>query len=287
MNEFDIYIESTGSMDVYPGNRMAVFRNLLPEPLQLDGDWRVALAEIIFPSSIKNITTTGYMIYTPKTPYDDMLPSNAGSSGGATMVRREDWSDNATFNDGEYQTVDEILKLLEVGTSSKKPLAKAELQGDRVWLNFHQGYGLSFHDRSILNVLGFEGIPDTNRGGFFLGSNNLVQEQTQPIKSDYPIDITTGTDIFFVYCNMIEQQNIAGTKAPILRVIDTKRKLKDGGLALTSTITHRSFRELQFKKLVLSSIREIFIELVTATGDYVPFLGTGRVVLTLKFRKFG
>ena len=46
MNEFDIYLESTGSMEVYPGNRMAVFRNLFPEPLQLDGDWRVALAEL-------------------------------------------------------------------------------------------------------------------------------------------------------------------------------------------------------------------------------------------------
>ena len=85
---------------------------------------------------------------------------------------------------------------------------------------------------------------------------------------------------------MIEQQNIVGSKAPILRVIDTKRKLEDGGLTVNSTTTHRSFRELQYKKLVLSSIREIFIELVTATGYYVPFLGTGRVVLTLKFRKF-
>ena len=285
MNEFDIYIESTGSMDVYPGNKMAVFRNLLPEPLQLDGDWRVALAEIIFPSSIKNITTTGYMIYTPKTPYDNMSRLKPDSSG-ATIVRREDWSNNATFNAGEYLTVDEILKLLELGTSTKKPLAKAEIHDNRVQLKFNQGYGLSFHDRSILNVLGFNGVPDTNRGGFFIGSNKLVQEQAQPIKSDFPIDITSGTDNFFVYCNMIEQQNIAGTKAPILRVIDTKRKLKDGGLTVTSTTTHRSFRELQYKKLVLSSIREIFIELVTATGDYVPFVGTGRVVLTLKFRKF-
>ena len=285
MNEFDINIESTGSMDVYPGNKMAVFRNLLPEPLQLDGDWRVALAEIIFPSSIKNITTTGYMIYTPKTPYDYMSRPKSDSSG-ATIVRREDWSNNATFNAGEYLTVDEILKVLELGTSTKKPLAKAEIQDKRVQLKFNQGYGLSFHDRSILNVLGFNGVSDTNRGGFFIGSNKLVQEQAQPIKSDFPIDITSGTDIFFVYCNMIEQQNIAGTKAPILRVIDTKRKLKDGGLTVTSTNTHRSFRELQYKKLVLSSIREIFIELVTATGDYVPFVGTGRVVLTLKFRKF-
>lgn len=282
MNEFDIYIESTGSMDVYPGNRMAVFRNLLPEPLQLDGDWRVALAEIVFPSSIKNITTTGYMIYTPKTPYDNSPPTKPGS----TIVRRENWANNATFNPGEYQSVDEVLKVLELGTSSKKPLAKAEVQGNIVHLKFNEGYGLSFPDRSILNVLGFKGVPDTNRGGFFIGSNRLVQEQAQPIKADFPFDITTGTDIFFVYCNMIEQQNIAGTKAPILRVIDTKRKLKDGSLSVTSTTTHRSFRELQFKKLVLSSVREIFIELVSVTGEYVPFLGTGRVVLTLKFRKF-
>ena len=86
-------------MDVYPGNKMAAFRNLLPEPLHLDGDWRVALAEIIFPSSVKNnITTTGYMIYTPKTPYD--MSRLTSDSSGATIVRREVRSNNATFNTG-------------------------------------------------------------------------------------------------------------------------------------------------------------------------------------------
>ena len=283
MNEFDIYLESTGSMEVYPGNRMAVFRNLLPEPLQLDGDWRVALAEIVFPSSIKNVTSTSYMIYTPKTPYDSS--SHVKPSSG-TIVRREDWSDNATFPAGEYKSVLDILNILKEGTSSKKPLAEAKLQDNVVELKFNKGYGISFHDRSILNVLGFTGAFDTNRGGFFIGSNKLVQEQPQPIRGEFPSDIITGTEIFFVYCNIIEQQNVAGTKAPVLRVIDTKRRLKNGELSITSTTTDRSFRELQFKSLVLSSIREIFIELVTATGAYVPFLGTGRVVLTLKFRKF-
>ena len=186
MNEFDIYIESTGSMDVYPGNKMAVFRNLLPEPLQLDGDWRVALAEIIFPSSIKNITTTGYMIYTPKTPYDNMSRLKPDSSG-ATIVRREDWSNNATFNAGEYLTVDEILTLLELGTSTKKPLAKAEIHDNRVQLKFNQGYGLSFHDRSILNVLGFNGVPDTNRGGFLLAPINWYKSKLSQSKVTFPL----------------------------------------------------------------------------------------------------
>ena len=51
MDEFDIYLESAGSMNIYSGNTMAAFRNLLAHPIHLEGDWRVALAEIIFPTS--------------------------------------------------------------------------------------------------------------------------------------------------------------------------------------------------------------------------------------------
>ena len=138
----------------------------------------------------------------------------------------------------------------------------------------------------VFMIEGFKGVPDKNRGGFFIGSNKLVQNMTKPMRSEYPADIIAGTDTIFVNCNLIEQQNIAGTKAPVLRIIDTKRKLRDGELIVTSTTNHRSFRELQFKRLVLSSIREIFIETVAVTGDYVPFLGTGHLVLTLNFRKF-
>ena len=69
MDEFDIYLESTGSMKIYKDNRMSVFRKLLAHPINLEGDWREALEEIIHPTNVKNITTTD-MIYTPKTPYD-------------------------------------------------------------------------------------------------------------------------------------------------------------------------------------------------------------------------
>ena len=61
MDEFDIYLESTGSMEACRQNTMACFRNVLAEPLQLEGDWRVALAEIIFPTSIKNVTKKGIL----------------------------------------------------------------------------------------------------------------------------------------------------------------------------------------------------------------------------------
>ena len=80
MDEFDIYLESAGSMNIYSGNTMAAFRILLPHPIHLEGDWRVALAEIIFPTGIKNITTTDFFIYTPKTPFDNTpVPSAAAN----------------------------------------------------------------------------------------------------------------------------------------------------------------------------------------------------------------
>ena len=87
MDEFDIYLESAGSMNIYSGNTMAAFRNLLAHPIHLEGDWRVALAEIIFPTRIKNITTTDFFIYTPKTPYDN---TPVPSSEGGAVIKQED-----------------------------------------------------------------------------------------------------------------------------------------------------------------------------------------------------
>ena len=88
MDEFDIYLESAGSMNLYSGNTMAAFRNLLAHPIHLERDWRVALAEIIFPTSIKNITTTDTFIYTPKTPYDNTpVPSSEGRYQTKRLVR--------------------------------------------------------------------------------------------------------------------------------------------------------------------------------------------------------
>ena len=283
MDEFDIYLESSGSMNIYRDNTMAVFRNLLAHPIHLEGDWRVALAEIIFPTSIKNITTTDYFIYTPKTPYD----STPNTRDGADLViQQEDWSDNATFEAGEFRTINSILQELEKGTETRRPINSATYVNDGIELNFKDGYGISVRDRSVLDVLGIEGVPDPNRGGFFIGFSYRVERMKQPIRNTYPPDLTVGTSMFFVNTNIIEHQHVAGVKSPLLRIIENKKQVKDELLLTTSTTTQKIFTELQFKKLITSTIEEIQIELVSVTGHKVPFVGTGRVAITLKFRKF-
>ena len=47
-NEFAVHFISTTSMDYFPSNTPASFINFFKKKLALDGDWRVAISEIIF-----------------------------------------------------------------------------------------------------------------------------------------------------------------------------------------------------------------------------------------------
>ena len=108
----------------------------------------------------------------------------------------------------------------------------------------------------------------------------------QPIINTYLPDLTVGTNMFFVNTNIIEHQHVAGVKWPLLRIVENTKQIQDGKLLNTSVTALKVFTELQFKKLITSSIEEIQIELMSITGQKIPFLGTGLVALTLKFQKF-
>ena len=61
--EFTIDLISNASMGIFTNNTMAKFRNQLAQPLQLDGDWQVALASISFPSNINNVNSAEIVAY--------------------------------------------------------------------------------------------------------------------------------------------------------------------------------------------------------------------------------
>jgi hypothetical protein len=55
---FYLTLLSDGSMESFPNNTVAQFKTLLPHPLNLtDGDWEVALTEMMYSADLKNITT--------------------------------------------------------------------------------------------------------------------------------------------------------------------------------------------------------------------------------------
>ena len=77
----------------------------------------------------------------------------------------------------------------------------------------------------------------------------------------------------FVYLDIIHYQIVGDTKAPLLRVIDTNRRVKNG-YASTIEPNHRKvFSNLDFKKLLVNNISNISVNLRTETGGLVPFAG--------------
>ena len=74
-------------MNGYTENTMSAFLNLVALPIQLEGDCRVASAEVMFPTSFGNFTRFDYFIYTPKLPLKTFsLPDCVG-----VQVPRESW----------------------------------------------------------------------------------------------------------------------------------------------------------------------------------------------------
>ena len=53
-DEVTVHLISKVSLDYFPDNTLTSFRNFCDEDIALDGDWRVALSENIFPTKSVN-----------------------------------------------------------------------------------------------------------------------------------------------------------------------------------------------------------------------------------------
>ena len=98
-------------------------------------------------------------------------PSLGNTSSGGVLMEREGWSNNAFFPDGEYKTVKLVVTRLYVAVAKgTRPILIYSTEEDCVEFNFADGYGISLHGRSLFEVLGFKGVLDPNRGGYFIGN---------------------------------------------------------------------------------------------------------------------
>ena len=279
-DEFSVYLISTASMDIFSQNTMAIFINRFQEPIILNGDWRVALTEITFPSEIKNVTDTSILVYSAK---DGYTPSSDTSA--IAKPRRGKPFDIAA---GMYPNVESLMDAIQLLV----PISfnyQIDSISKRMTLEFNENEGLAFESSQIPSLLGFDGVSDNVGSSYVhLGYKQGFYFEPNKHTGNFPIDITAGTHSMLVYTDIINYQYVGDTKAPVLRIIDCGRRLKNGSTTLTtvSTLTKKSFSILEYKKLLKSTIDSIKIELRTDIGSLIPFVGTGKVFLTLNFKKF-
>ena len=61
MKSFTIELLSNASAQLFPDNTLSSFTNFLPEQLNLEGQWEVAISEIIYPSMYQNVTEGNFV----------------------------------------------------------------------------------------------------------------------------------------------------------------------------------------------------------------------------------
>ena len=152
----------------------------------------------------------------------------------------------------------------------------------------HYWEDITFSGPQISSLLGFKDVRDGTgyHIGYKQGSTKHSTFSTQDLIADYPVDVCAGTQLMFFYLDITHYQIVGDTKAPLLRVIDTNRRVKNG-YSCTIEPNHRNlFSNLDFKKLLVNNFSNIFVNLRTETEGLVPIAGGGKVVLTLKFQKF-
>ena len=114
----------------------------------------------------------------------------------------------------------------------------------------------------------------------------MKSDETKAYYGDFPANLCAGKHFIFIYTKIIENQYVGETKAPLLRVVDSKQRLKNDIVYELEPTYRIVFTNLDYKKLLTNTILSISIELRTETGQLVPFSGTGKVILTLQFKKF-
>ena len=66
MDSFTIELVSNGSGELFPDNTLTSFTNFLPEQLNLEGQWKVAISEISHTSMYQNITEGKFKFFDEK-----------------------------------------------------------------------------------------------------------------------------------------------------------------------------------------------------------------------------
>ena len=101
-------------MSVFPENTLANFKNVFNEEISLEGDWRVALSEIMFPSRINQVNSTRIIKYSSEgnKNHQRSIPTGAVSKPykGETVV----------INAESYENLEHLIKTIKTATGLTK-----------------------------------------------------------------------------------------------------------------------------------------------------------------------
>ena len=135
--------------------------------------------------------------------------------------------------------------------------------------------GLAFCSTDLGNIFG------NNVGNKF----RVLMKGKGPHEPQFAYDIVRIRSLM-IYSDLVEENIVGDTKAPLLRCFPFISKLKGGDIITTGQyMSYQTFSNLQFRPLLKNCFDSIHIDLRDTSGEKMPFVSVDITRLVLMFGK--
>ena len=242
MDAFTIELFSNASGELLPDIILSSFTNFLPEQVNLEGQWEVAISEKSYPSMYQNITEG-------KFDFSDVKLSKSTS----------------TYNleHGLYTSITDIVeamnRLIQERNNHNETCIRVKVsrRTQKVVILLGNGTsGLAFCSTDLGHIFG------NNVGNEF----GVLMIGKGPAEPQFAYDIVRMHSLM-TYSDLVEYNIVGDTKAPLLRCFLFISKLKEGDIITTGQyMNYQTFSNLQFRPLLKNSFHSIQIDLRDTSG---------------------
>ena len=243
MESFTIELVSNASAQLFPDKTLSSFTNFLPEQLNLEGQWEVAITEISYPSMYQNVTEGKYM-------FSDKKLSKS--------------SEFYYLEPGLYPSITDIVEAMNTliqethNHSENCVTVKVSRRTQKVEIYLaNEGSGPAFFSTDLEHIFG------SNVGIEF----GVMLRGKGTHKPKFAYDIVRIHSLM-IYTDLIEYIIVGDTKAPVLRCFLFLSKLKSGDIITTGQyMNYQTFSNRQFRPLLKNSFHSIHIDLRDTSGE--------------------
>jgi len=248
------------------------FRVHLPTELDLEGAWDVALVDVVYPYSWNNVphpsdTLTGYSLITSDVePFKVSIPM------------------------GNYQTVTDLLAgitaahALQIHLWEKFRLEEKQSELKKTVILRRAAPTILFDfDPTVKRVtIDFinprvDKITMTPHLAYMLGFKNCeIKSTEEKVMADYPPDLRGGIDALFIYLDIIENQIVGNTMAPLLQIVPVEGHYGD--------LIQKTFYSPHYLNVLSKKVSAIEVNIKNDINKHIDF-NFGKIILKLHFQR--
>ena len=261
MDSFTIELVSNASGELFSNNTLSSFRNFLPEQVNLEGQWDVAISEIPYPSMYQNITEGKFKFFDQKfsksTSTDNLEP------GLYTSIT--DFVEAMNTLIQEWNNHNETCITAKVSRRTQKVVI--------VLANDTSGFAFGSTDLGHI----FGNNVGNEFGVLMIAKGAHAHGFAYDIVRIHPL---------MIYSDLVEYNIVGDTKFPLLRCFPFISNLMGGNIMTTGQyMNYQTFTNLQLRPLLKNFFHSEHIDLRDTSADKIHFVPVGSTRFVLMFRK--